>query len=295
MKPCESVIIYIWKLFVEERKAPFLAGAREPKLSGLVDQTLLLENLNWLPKMQVAGRSPKDLGELVVDFKWKKVQERIQWILELWLKNPLPLKVLNEVVTPFQMLEEQSNGWRVVTLPLGFKSDEEVVPGKPPLEFVLHDLEHAERFFHTENNYYGQVGFYSHLQKSVQSGFWRNLLTHSDFQKSFYYLMSDMNTHCVHMLKYLRANLWNSFQEDAEVIWISLVNELIQGQELRTIFYSINTKQEHAEDLVRIENYFVECGRKISPQEFFNESTRVVPDFFLSRQNQESGPVKGYR
>lgn len=269
MKPCESVILYLWGLLLEERKAPYLSGFRKETCAATLPETLALTHIEWLPKLQIAGQSPQNLGELTCHYKWKKIQERIQWLLELWFKKPLPLKVLNEVITPFQMLEEQSRGWRVVTLPVDHPRDQEVVPGKKQLEFVLHDLEHAERFFHSESNYYGQVGFYHHLQQSVASGFWQKLLDQPEFQKSFYYLMSDMNTHCVHMLKYLRANLWNSFQGEAEAIWFSLVNQSIQGQELKEAFFALNTKQESAQHLIEIEKYFVKCGRSISPQEIF--------------------------
>ena len=274
---CELVILYLWQRILSQHKSPYLSGLREPGLSDELPTTTNLNQLQWLPVLRVSGFSPTNLGELTCSYQWKKIQARIQWVLELWLKRPLPLKVTDKVITPYEMLEEQSLGWRVVTLPFDYAEDEEVVPGKHPLEFVLHDLEHAERFFHSEVNYYGQVGFYHHLQGSVAAGFWQKLLLNKDFEKAFYYLMSDMNTHCAHMLKYLRANLWNCFQDEANEIWFSLVNQWIQGQELRDAFLAINTNLENTECLQKIELYFVECGRGI---------TRTISNFFLPRKNE---------
>lgn len=248
----ESVVSYVWTLNAREQKAPYLSGLRDPLIDGVIPETRPLTDLLWLPNLQVAGQSPKNLGELVCLYKWKKIQARIQWILELWLKQPLPLKVVEEVVTPYEMLEEQSRGWRVITLPIHHRDPSaDVVPGKRPLAFVLHDLEHAERFFHNEQNYYGQVGFYNRLQESVAHGFWGDLLKNPDFEKAFFYLMSDMNTHCVHMLKYLRAVLWECFRVESEGIWGELT-----------------TSWDLPEQLVEIENYFVKYGRDLRPKGF---------------------------
>ena len=240
--PWEAVVSYVWSLNIHEQKAPYLSGLRNPLIDGVIPKTQALAELSWLPNLQVSGQSPQNLGELVCLFKWKKFQARIQWILELWLKQALPLKVTDEVITPYQMLEEQSRGWRIITL-------------KKPLAFVLHDLEHAERFFHDEHNYYGQVGFYNRLQESVADGFWSEHLKNPDFEKAFFYLMSDMNTHCVHMLKYLRAVLCDCCGADSEKIW----NELTQRWDL---------PKDLSGELVEIEDYFVKYGQDLRPKGF---------------------------
>lgn len=249
----EAVVLYVWFLHLKEQKAPYLSGLREPLIDGAIPPTLFLKDIPWFPPMQVAGQTPQNLGELTCLYKWKKVQARIQWILELWLKQDLPLKVTEEVITPYEMLELQSRGWRVVTLPFNHQNLEaDVVPGKKPLAFVLHDLEHAERFFHNLENYEGQVGFYHWLQTSVVSGFWKKHLKDPEFEKAFFYLMSDMNTHCVHMLKYLRAILWQCLGTKSEKVWSDL-----------TKTWGL------PEQFVEIEQYFVHYGRLIRPKEFF--------------------------
>ena len=253
ISPWESVVAYVWALNIRENKGPYLSGRRLPLFEGPIPQTQSLAEFSWLPTLKVADQAPQNLGELVCLYKWKKIQARIQWILELWLKQGLPLKVTDEEVTPYQMLEEQSRGWRVVTL-------------KEPLSFVLHDLEHAERFFHNEQSYLGQIGFYRRLQESVENGFWSESLQNPNFEKAFFYLMSDMNTHCVHMLKYLRAILWENFGPESEVLW----SELTRSWNL-------------PHQLVEIENYFVKYGRELKPKGFFSEHARVVSDLILSR------------
>ena len=259
----ETVVLYLWANLLSEQKSP-LAGLRESLLSGETPETKALKEVPWFPELQVAGMAPRNLAELTCLFKWKKVQARIQWILEYWLKNPLPLEVVDEVVTPYHMLKEQSLGRRLITLPFKHKNLEtDVVPGKKPFAFVLHDLEHAERFFHNQTNYLGQVGFYQHLHSSVECGFWEPFLQHSEFQKSFFYLMSDMNTHCVHMLKYLRANLWSSFR-DAEDIWQTFLGKVLVETSLNNHFAALNTEDEKTHHLVEIEKYFVEYGRHIA-------------------------------
>jgi hypothetical protein len=74
-------------------------------------------------------------------------------------------------------------------------------------DFLVHDLEHAFKFCHDPIQYHAQRGFFSLLAQTVEADRFGPYLADTLFAEKFDYLISDMNTHPVHGLRFLHAVL----------------------------------------------------------------------------------------
>lgn len=131
---------------------------------------------------------------------------RLDSHMGLWglLTQSYPLIVRNDIPNPQEMLLCQCRGQRYVTHLSNYEDLERPIGRfKGSFEFLLHDLEHAHKFFGQPSSFRGQVAFFS-LLKQILHHFdeWR---ADPLFCKDLEYLMSDMNSHPVHLFKYLKA------------------------------------------------------------------------------------------
>lgn len=145
-----------------------------------------------------------DLREVLRQFSLKGVRQDSQLGLLGFVDQTFALDLRFDIPTPKEMLDHQCEGRRFVTL-LTSPEDQERQIGRfqGAYEFVMHDLEHANKFFGDPVSHRGQVRFFNNL---------RVLLPHLEpwmkdplFCKDMDYLKSDMNSHPVHLFKYLKA------------------------------------------------------------------------------------------
>ncbi len=115
--------------------------------------------------------------------------------------------------------------------------DHYILGERDHLSFIMHDLIHADHFFHDNQMGKGQVGFYRQMRSWIKAQhFHQLLLENADFKSSFEYLISDMNAHCVH--------LWKGFksitQKNAPDLWQKLVEDLA-NEPIKNILFKLNT------------------------------------------------------
>ncbi len=127
----------------------------------------------------------------------RKVSLRVNRSLIAWSEGRYGLQFTTRIPTPYEVLEMQTQGQRIVSLP------QKSTNGKTPYEFVIHDLEHADRFFHDPILQAQQVDFFKRLKTSMDAGRFKSFLRDAEFEKKFNYLISDMNSHPAHMEHYL--------------------------------------------------------------------------------------------
>jgi len=97
---------------------------------------------------------------------------------------------------------------RPVTVVTEFPAMLEPVHDKPDaFRFLIHDLEHAHRFFEDPVSHRDQCRLAQALLVDLQAGHFDRYLDDPIFQAKFEYLIADMNTHVAHALHYLRAIL----------------------------------------------------------------------------------------
>lgn len=168
------------------------------------------DNAVWLESQSVAFNDRlrerlvgiRDWRALIRNFQLKGVREDSRQGLLGWLDGAYALHLLDYPPTPEDMLIFQCRGERVVTLnradsgPIGRHAG--------PFEFLLHDLEHAHKFFGC-GTFQGQVRFFNLLREALEAGHFNVWRSQPRFRTDLEYLMSDMNSHPLHLLKYLKA------------------------------------------------------------------------------------------
>ena len=128
--------------------------------------------------------------------------------LSQWLQGNWPLVLCEHVPVPAEVLDLQARGLRPVTLICNVERARQPVLSKPDaLAFMTHDLEHAYKFFHAPRLHALQQGFFAALLDAQQRDVFKRYACDVEFRTRFDYLISDMNTHPVHSLQYLRAIL----------------------------------------------------------------------------------------
>lgn len=153
-------------------------------------------------------RRAHDLSRLLATHHHLKVPECATQALVRWLKGDLNACLHTHLPEPRDVLELQCHGKRPVTLILDFPEARTPVLHKANAQaFLLHDLEHITKFTLDPQNHARQVGFFRALRRAIDEGVFATPLEDPCFNKAFNYLISDMNAHPIHCLRYLRAIL----------------------------------------------------------------------------------------
>lgn len=132
----------------------------------------------------------------------------IQRAIREWLRGQYPLHLRPSIPSPEEMLELQSVGRRCISVFIQAADLQALHSGKEAFEFLLHDLEHADKYFWSAELKTGQKQFFTELLTCWRQGLFNTLAaTDQEFQRQLHYLMADMNSHPLHMIKYLKAVL----------------------------------------------------------------------------------------
>jgi hypothetical protein len=128
--------------------------------------------------------------------------------LAQWLRGAWPLVLREDIPKPLEVLRMQARGKRAVTVLTAWPHLVEPVLDRPDaFAFFRHDLEHAYKFYYAPDLYSGQLAFFTALEAAIDRDMFTMYLDDTEFVTKFNYLMSDMNTHPLHSVQYLRAIL----------------------------------------------------------------------------------------
>lgn len=124
-----------------------------------------------------------------------------------WLEDTYPLDVYNHMPSPRVMLDVQCEGRRIVSALLTLEFNRPIGRHAGPVAFLLHDLEHAHKFFGNPELTRAQIAFFRRLRTLTLAPVpWPS---DAQFEAELDYVMADMNSHPLHMFKYLKAILLN--------------------------------------------------------------------------------------
>lgn len=191
---------------VARREGPAWMGARQnPPRSdepGQVVSTLRSWSVPVDDRAQRRLQGVHSIPGLLDAYMLKGVRQDSQ--LGLWglCSARYSLQVRYDIPSPRQMLDAQCAGRRFVTYLRGEEDEtRQIGRFRGAYEFLMHDLEHAHKFF--GGDFRGQVGFFVRLREALP--LFEGWLADPLFAKDFDYLISDMNSHPVHLFKYLKA------------------------------------------------------------------------------------------
>jgi hypothetical protein len=165
---------------------------------------------HWLETLspgQATGLTPLLLTRLE-SFQFKGVIPAVARALAAWLRGSWPLTLLERIPDAHEVLVFQVQGTRPVTLLAGYpRLLQPALARANGLDFMTHDLEHACKFFGDETLHRLQHRFFTLLLRADARGLLNPWPGDAVFASHIDYLVSDMNTHPVHGLRYLSANL----------------------------------------------------------------------------------------
>lgn len=146
----------------------------------------------------------ESLPSLLEHFMLKGV--RLDSHMGLWglASGHYPLQLRTDIPSPSEMLDLQCEGKRCVTY-LDKEEDLHRRVGRfsGAYEFLMHDLEHAHKFFGDPLLHRAQVNFFKRLRAVLP--LFEEWQQDPLFTRDMDYLASDMNSHPVHLFKYLKA------------------------------------------------------------------------------------------
>lgn len=177
-------------------------------------------NIDWPKKLA------KDISfaEFLRTVKIKPLPAVAQTAMYFIFTKKYPITVLDYEPSPKELLQIQCEGKRIIT----FKNDFAKWPtqkfGKrDPLSFWLHDCIHAEHFFSQADNFTAQLGFYKFVADAYAARCWPELADNQGFEGDFSYLISDMNSHPLHLFKTLKAITDIHFKAESVGIWNKVI------------------------------------------------------------------------
>lgn len=138
--------------------------------------------------------------------QFRKVIPNAHLSISKLIKKEWPAAITSHIPTPLEVLKLQTEGLRVVTVLS--KSERVLLPvltKEHALEFMLHDLEHLYKFEFDQELKQQQMLLAKFILHSHELGFFNEFLKDPSFQDKFDYLASDMNTHPMHSLQYMKA------------------------------------------------------------------------------------------
>lgn len=145
--------------------------------------------------------------EIFSERSLRGVPQAVNKMILNWIDGNANLILLEHVPTPKEVLAQQKQGKRCVTMMTALSGlSKNVLGERDALGFLIHDLQHAERFFAHHDTQKGQIGFYHFIGELFELDEVRKMMKQdTQFCEEFEYAMSDMNAYCVHLLKYLTS------------------------------------------------------------------------------------------
>lgn len=198
------------------------------------------------------------LGELFNNYAFKSTPRSVNRSIVEWSNNNYSLVSMTRIPSPLEVLDQQRQSKRCVTTLIKEAQLSRYVLGeRDPMSFTMHDLIHADHFFHDNNCYQGQMGLYRALWKASSENIFDEVLSNEDFKNEFEYVIADMNAYCVHLMKCLKSAIFHYHPEVASELYEKMLNSWqIQG-EIREAFTKLNASDfEETRQTLLIQSFF---------------------------------------
>lgn len=195
-------------------------------------------NIDWPKKLS----TEIEFAEFLRTVRIKPLPAVAQKAMYFIFTKKYPITVLDYEPSPRELLQIQCEGRRIIT----FKNDFAEWPTKKfghrdPLSFWLHDCIHAEHFFSQPDNFVSQLGFYKFVADAHEAECWPTLNENPHFEGDFSYLISDMNSHPLHLFKTLKAITDIHFKEQSLSIWERVITTCLGSTEELNALRKLNT------------------------------------------------------
>lgn len=225
LSDAEMAGIYIFIFSFFRRPVDFLGGPHNSfvfkKRTDVITGKKVFEILrDHLPPALATKKSLTRINQetafldLFCSMSWRSIPLSVPRSLMAWQNDIYPLRLTTGLPTPEEVLHLQCQGQRCVSMLIKENQIASFVEeGRDVLGFIVHDLIHADHFFADADRARAQILFCQRLQVVFNTPKIQEMLkTDSVFQREFFYLMSDMNSVPLHLLKTLKAVLLGYFK-----------------------------------------------------------------------------------
>lgn len=224
----EMAAIYILIFAFFRRPKDFLGGAHNKPLdysenwikksisSSEVIQVLRATLPPHLQAVKSLSRleNSKSFVEVFCSMSWRSIPLSAAISLCAWKSGRYPLRLMTTIPSPEEVLLMQAEGQRCISMLIEEHQIQSFVDeGRDVLGFIIHDLIHADHFFGDSDRAQAQVQFCQKLKIVLRLPEIQKMLQLDEvFKTEFHYLMSDMNSVPLHLLKTLKAVLLGYFK-----------------------------------------------------------------------------------
>lgn len=174
------------------------------------------------------------LQEIFANFALKSTPLSVNRAILEWSYNNYKCELMFRIPSAREVLDQQKQGRRCVTTIIDSRVSSYILGERDALSFTMHDLIHADHFYHDNHCYQGQLGFYG-LISSTLSYF---DLSNEKFAAEFEYVIADMNAYAIHLLKCLKSAMIHYFSEDYFRGWCLQIDAPAELYALNTSAYS---------------------------------------------------------
>jgi hypothetical protein len=193
----------------------------------------------------------KSIGDIFNYFSLQSTPLTVNRSILKWSTGDYGLELMFRIPLPGEVLNQQKRGQRCVSMILDEeKSSQYILGERDSLGFTMHDLIHADHFYHENKCFEGQLGFYGLLDFTYQRGDFKEFMMNKLFVHEFEYLISDMNAYPIHLMKCLKSALLHYHNKGSDFFnsWIETLdlnsNEKLALLKLNTPDYQSNLDAE---------------------------------------------------
>lgn len=177
------------------------------------------------------------LQEIFANFALKSTPLAVNRAILEWSKGNYGLELMFRIPRPLVVLEQQKHGRRCVTTIIDQRISDYILGDRDSLSFTMHDLIHADHFYHHNECYQGQLGFYGLLDKTISYFD----LSNEAFANEFEYVIADMNAYAIHLLKCLKSAMVHYFDQEYFQGWLKGLDAPESIHRLNTSEYDPHT------------------------------------------------------
>lgn len=206
----EFTAIYILSVLAYRNPGTWLGAKRHEAVIADHHLPYALENLlpSFEPNIQKRLNGFKTIGEVFQFFAFKATPLSVNRSILGWSTGKYGLELMFRIPRPAEVLNQQKQGRRCVTVVLEKEKAAKFILGeRDALGFTMHDLIHADHFYHNNFTYQGQLGFYGFLDHCMNQQHFDDLLKIEKFESEFEYLIADMNAYAIHLMKCFKSAL----------------------------------------------------------------------------------------
>ena len=219
ISPAEFCGIYIIHTLSHRYPGTWCGSKRSAVITSTNNLNYPIKSLlqDFEPNIQRRMNSFSTIGDLFNNFSFQSTPLAVQRSILEWSNGKYGLELMFRIPTPKEVLAQQKMGRRCVTVILDKEKAKKLILGeRDALGFTMHDLIHADHFYHNNTSFMGQLGFYGLLDHCMDENLLDDLITNEKFLSEFEYLIADMNAYPIHLMKCFKSALIHYHPEKDE-------------------------------------------------------------------------------